>query len=145
MIEEFEKHYKELEQKVKNDLSLFTEWKQEAQLYCVLKLYLEYGVLRSNEIIIVKLLIMMITIKLIILILKAKTFLLIFIKTIRKDRKWNAKREDRVNFFFACRAFAASPRIMGVIVLGDVCFTCNSNSVLRMQIPVYETPGCPVG
>ena len=51
MIEEFEKHYKELEQKIKNDLSFLTEWKQEAQLYCLLKLFLEYGVLRSSEII----------------------------------------------------------------------------------------------
>ena len=51
MIEEFEKHYKELEQKIKNDLSLLTEWKQEAQLFCLLKLYLQYGVLRSSEII----------------------------------------------------------------------------------------------
>ena len=42
MIEEFEKHYKELEQKIKNDLSLLTEWKQEAQLYCLLKLYMEF-------------------------------------------------------------------------------------------------------
>jgi hypothetical protein len=40
MIEEFEKHYKELEQKIKNDFSLLTEWKQEAQLYCLLKLNL---------------------------------------------------------------------------------------------------------
>ena len=51
IIEEFEKHYKELEQKIKNNLVLLTEWKQEAQLYCLLKLYLEYGVLRSSEII----------------------------------------------------------------------------------------------
>jgi hypothetical protein len=51
MIEEFKKHYNELEQKIKNNLSLLTEWKQEAQLYCLLKLYLEYGVLRSSEII----------------------------------------------------------------------------------------------
>ena len=40
MIEEFEKHYEELELKIKNDVSLLTEWKQEAQLYCLLKLYL---------------------------------------------------------------------------------------------------------
>ena len=51
IIEEFKKHYEELELKIKNDLSLLTEWKQEAQLYCLLKLYLEYGVLRSSEII----------------------------------------------------------------------------------------------
>jgi hypothetical protein len=31
MIEEFKKHYEELEQKIKNNLSLLTEWKQEAQ------------------------------------------------------------------------------------------------------------------
>jgi hypothetical protein len=51
MIEEFKKHYEELEQKIKNNLSLLTEWKQEAQLFCLTKLYLEYGVLRSSEII----------------------------------------------------------------------------------------------
>jgi site-specific recombinase XerD len=51
MIEDFKKHYENLEEKIKNDLSILTEWKQEAQLYCILKLYLEYGVLRSSEII----------------------------------------------------------------------------------------------
>ena len=51
LIDEFIKHYNELEQKIKNNLSLLTEWNQEAQLYCLLKLYLEYGVLRSSEII----------------------------------------------------------------------------------------------
>jgi hypothetical protein len=48
-------------------------------------------------------------------------------------------------FLLCPQGKAPSPRFMGVIVLGDVCLTCNSNSVLRMQIPVYETPGCPVG
>jgi hypothetical protein len=48
-------------------------------------------------------------------------------------------------FLLCPQGKAASPRFMGVIVLDDVCLTCNSNSVLRMQIPVYETPGCPVG
>ena len=28
-----------------------TQWKQEEQLYCILKLYLEYGVISSSEII----------------------------------------------------------------------------------------------
>ena len=79
MIEEFEKLYKELELKIKIDLSLLTEWKQEAQLYCLSKFYIEYGVLRSSEII-------NCLISEIILILKAKTLLLIIIKTIRKDR-----------------------------------------------------------
>jgi len=51
LIEQFKKHYNELEQKIKNNLLLLSEWKQEAQLFCLLKLYLEYGVLRSSEII----------------------------------------------------------------------------------------------
>ena len=80
LIEEFKKHYNELEQKIKNNLSLLSEWKQEAQLFCLLKLYLEYGVLRSSEIINCLLRIMMIIIKLIILILKPNTSLLIIIK-----------------------------------------------------------------
>jgi hypothetical protein len=50
LIEEFKKHYENLHQQIKNDTSLLTNWTQKAQLYCVLKLYSEYGVLRSDEI-----------------------------------------------------------------------------------------------
>jgi len=50
-IEEFKKHYENLHQQIKNDTSILTNWTQKAQLYCGLKLYLEYGNLRSSEII----------------------------------------------------------------------------------------------
>ena len=44
----------ELKQKIKDNTTILTEWKQEAQLYCILKLYLEYGVLRPSELISIK-------------------------------------------------------------------------------------------
>jgi hypothetical protein len=50
MMEEFKKHYENLQQKIKNKTSLLTNWTQEAQLFCVLKHYLNFGVLRSKEI-----------------------------------------------------------------------------------------------
>ena len=44
----------DLKQKIKENTTILTEWKQEAQLYCILKLYLEYGVLRPSKLISIK-------------------------------------------------------------------------------------------
>ena len=40
---------KELGDKIKNDTSIITNWKQDAQLYCILYIYLNYGVIRPSE------------------------------------------------------------------------------------------------
>ena len=51
IIDTFKKHLEELEEKIKEDTGILTKWKQEAQLYFILKIYLEYGVLRPSELI----------------------------------------------------------------------------------------------
>ena len=50
MINTFKNHLKELEGNIKEDTEILTKWKQEAQLYFILKIYLNYGVLRPSEI-----------------------------------------------------------------------------------------------
>lgn len=44
-----EMKFKELGDKIKNDTSIITNWKQDAQLYCILYIYLIYGVIRPRE------------------------------------------------------------------------------------------------
>ena len=50
MINTFKNHLEELEGNIKEDTEILTKWKHEAQLYFVLKIYLNYGVLRPSEI-----------------------------------------------------------------------------------------------
>lgn len=50
MISKFKNHLEEFEEKIKEDTEILTKWKQEAQLYFILKVYLNYGVLRPSEI-----------------------------------------------------------------------------------------------
>jgi hypothetical protein len=59
---------------------------QEAQFYCILKRYLEYGVLRSSEILNYLITDTEKIILLIMLILKVKSLLLIIIKMIQRDQ-----------------------------------------------------------
>ena len=49
MINTFKNHLEELEGNIKEDTEILTKWKQEAQLYFILKIYLNYGVLRPSE------------------------------------------------------------------------------------------------
>jgi hypothetical protein len=87
IIEQFKKHYEELELKIKNDLLLLSEWKQEAQLFCLLKLYLVFGVLRSSEIINCLITDNDDNNKINYINIKTKHLLLIIIKMIKKDQK----------------------------------------------------------
>jgi integrase len=50
IIEYFEKKVTELET-VQEDTDLLNNWSQEVQLYCILKIYLTYGVMRPSEIV----------------------------------------------------------------------------------------------
>ena len=49
IIDYFENKLNELGEKVQNDTDLLNNWKPEVQLYCILKIYLRYGVLRPSE------------------------------------------------------------------------------------------------
>jgi integrase len=49
IIEYFEKKMTELE--FQEDTDLLNNWSQEVQLYCILKIYLTYGVMRPSEIV----------------------------------------------------------------------------------------------
>ena len=49
IIEYFEKKMTELE--FQEDTDLLNNWSQEIQLYCILKIYLTYGVMRPSEIV----------------------------------------------------------------------------------------------
>ena len=47
----FEGKLKELGEKVQNDTDLLNNWQPEVKLYCILKIYLTYGVMRPSEIV----------------------------------------------------------------------------------------------
>ena len=51
IITDCETKFKELQDKIKEDTSIITNWHQDAQLYCILYIYLNYGVIRPSELI----------------------------------------------------------------------------------------------
>ena len=51
IISYFKQELEKLTIKIKEDTNILNKWDTEVQLYCLLKIYLNYGVLRASEII----------------------------------------------------------------------------------------------
>ena len=56
LVEHFKNHLEDLgkiiqNDTIENDNTMLNNWSVEVQLFCVLKLYLTYGVIRSSELI----------------------------------------------------------------------------------------------